>query len=227
MAPSRRVLAAAAVGVVAAAALVGATVVAGGSDDDGAGESASDDVRTVQPGAPGEDGRALTDEDVADLGTPGHTAADTEFMQGMLVHHGQALAMTALVDDRTDSEDVPLLAERITVSQEAEIAIVEQWLTDRGEEVPEAAAHAEHERMAGMATPEQLARLEAARGPAFDALFLELMIAHHQGALTMVDELYTAGGGVEPAADAFAREVEADQAIEIARMTDMQSARGS
>ncbi len=202
-------------------------VLAGGSDDDVAGESTSDDVRTVQPGAPGEGGRALSDEDVADLGTPEHTAVDAEFMQGMLVHHGQALAMAALVGDRTDSEDLPLLAERITVSQEAEIAIVEQWLTDRGEEVPEAADHAAHERMPGMATPEQLARLEAARGPGFDALFLDLMVAHHQGALTMVDELYTAGGGVEPAVDAFAREVEADQSIEIARMTDMQSARGS
>ena len=81
--------------------------------------------------------------------------------------------------------------------------------------------------MPGMATPEQLAELDAARGPAFDALFLDLMIAHHQGALVMVEELYAAGGGSEPAVDHFAREVEADQTIEIARMTDMQSARGS
>ena len=190
-------------------------------------DEASEDVRTVQPGAPGEDGRELSDDDVAGLGAPEHTAVDTEFMQGMLVHHGQALAMTALVDERTDSEDVPLLAERITVSQEAEIALIEQWLTDRGEEVPDPTDHATHERMPGMATPEQLAALENASGPAFDALFLELMIAHHQGALTMVDELYTAGGGIEPAADAFAREVEADQTIEIGRMTDMQSARGA
>ena len=80
--------------------------------------------------------------------------------------------------------------------------------------------------MPGMATLEQLAALDAARGPAFDAQFLELMIAHHQGALTMVEELYAAGGGVEPEADALAREVEADQAIEITRMTAMLAARG-
>ena len=119
-------------------------------------------------------------------------------MQGMLVHHAQALEMAALVDDRTDSEDVPLLAERITVSQEAEITLIEQWLADRGEASRQtrpcrARAHARHgdTRAAG--------RAGRRPGAAFDALFLELMIAHHQGALAMVDELYAAGGGLEPA----------------------------
>lgn len=216
-----------AVVVTVAAGVAGAFAVAGGSGEGGGDDGPDDGVRTVQPGAPGEAGRELSDEDVAGIGTPGHAAADTEFMQGMLVHHAQALEMAALVGERTDSEDLPLLAERITLSQEAEIALIEQWLTDRGEAIPEATDHARHELMPGMATAEQLAGLEAARGPTFDALFLDLMIAHHQGALTMVDDLYAAGAGMEPAVDGFAREVEADQSIEIMRMTDMQSARGS
>ena len=227
MASRRPILVAVAAGVaLVAAGVAGAFALTGdsnGSDDDGA----ADDVPTVQPGAPGEPGRELSAEDVAGIEPPEHTAADTAFMQGMLAHHAQALEMAGLVGERTDSDDVPLLAGRITASQESEITLIEQWLADRGEDVPEAGDHAEHGLVPGMATPEQLAGLGAARGAAFDALFLQLMIAHHQGALTMVDQLYTAGGGLEPAVDGFAREVEADQTIEIMRMTDMQSARGS
>jgi uncharacterized protein (DUF305 family) len=224
VARSRRILAAVAVGVTVAAGVAGAYAVARGSG--GSGHDPDGDVRTVQPGAPGDSGRELSDEDVAGIEPPEHTAEDTAFMLDMHVHHTQALEMAALVSDRTDSEDLPLLAERINESQEAEIALIEQWLTDRDEAVPRASDLAGHAGMPGMATPAQLAQLGAASGPAFDALFLELMIAHHQGALTMVDELYHAGAGLEPAVDRFAREVEADQTIEIMRMTDMQSARG-
>jgi uncharacterized protein (DUF305 family) len=215
-----------AAGVAVVAGVAGAFALAGGSGgSDGGG--AEDGVRTVQPGAPGAAGRELSGEDVTGIEPPEHTAADTDFMQDMIVHHAQALEMAGLVGERTDSDDMPLLAERITVSQESEITLIEQWLTDRGEDVPESGDHAEHGLMPGMATPEQIAELGDARGPAFDALFLQLMIAHHQGALAMVEQLYTAGGGLEPAVDGFAREVEADQTIEIMRMTDMQSARGS
>jgi len=222
MARSRRILAAVAAGVAVAACVAGVFALTRGSD----GGPSDDEVRTVQPGAPGEGGRELSDEDVAGIETPEHTAADAAFMQHMHAHHTQALEMAALVGERTDSDDLPQLAERITVSQESEITLIEQWLTDRDEAVPQETDRAAHAAMPGMATPEQLAQLGAARGPAFDALFLELMIAHHQGALTMVDDLYDAGGGVEPAVDGFARDVEADQTIEITRMTDMQSARG-
>ncbi len=225
MSPSRRILVAGAVVATVAVAVAGGFAVVRGSGGSGDGGS-EDGVRTVQPGAPGEGGRELSGEDVAGIETPAHTAVDTAFMQHMLVHHAQALEMSALVGERTDSQDLPLLAERITVSQEAEITLIEQWLTDRGEAVPLVTDDAGHEVMPGMATPEQLAQLSAARGPAFDALFLGLMIAHHRGALTMVDELYDAGAGLEPAVDGFAREVEADQSIEIGRMTDMQTARG-
>jgi uncharacterized protein (DUF305 family) len=189
----------------------------GGSGDDGA--------RTVQPGAPGEPSRELGDDE-APVEVPEHSPTDTAFMQDMVVHHRQAMAMTALVADRTERDDLPVLAERITETQETEIDQVERWLTDRGEDVPDSDGdsdddHAAHDRMPGMATADQLDRLEASSGPAFDRLFLDLMIAHHQGALTMVEQLYAAGGGLEPAADRFARDVEADQDVEILRMQEL------
>jgi uncharacterized protein (DUF305 family) len=128
--------------------------------------------------------------------------------------------MTALVEERTESEDLPLLAERIAISQDDEIAQMERWLAERGEEVA-AADHEEHELMPGMLTDDQLHQLDQASGASFDRLFLGRMIAHHQGALQMVDDLYGAGGGLEPAADRFAREVAADQSIEIRRMEEL------
>jgi uncharacterized protein (DUF305 family) len=199
------------------AGIVTGFIVNGRGDDGG-----DDDVRTVQPGAPGEEGRELTDDEAAAVGAPGHTAADTAFMQAMIAHHQQALDMAGLVAGRTGRDDLPLLAERIIESQEAEIELIEEWLTDRDEEVPdEATDHGEHEGMPGMATAAQLDELEAADGAAFDRLFLELMIAHHQGAVTMVTDLYADGGGLEPAADGLARGIEADQNIEIGRMQEL------
>jgi uncharacterized protein (DUF305 family) len=181
-----------------------------------------DGVRTVQPGAPGEASREI---DGTDVEAPDHTEADVAFMQQMIGHHRQALAMTALVAERSERDDLPLLAERITLSQEDEIERLTEWLTARDETVP--ADHDAHGSMPGMATPEQLAQLEGARGPAFDQLFLDLMITHHQGALTMVADLYRAGGGLEPEADRFAREIEADQAVEINRMDEIAADLGS
>jgi uncharacterized protein (DUF305 family) len=219
------------VGAVATIVVVAVVVVvlAGGDggDGDGSGSGAADQARTVQPGAPGEDSRELTGDEAADLGSPGHTPADTAFMQHMIVHHRQALAMAALVADRSGRDDLPVLAERITETQETEIGQMSGWLTDRDEDVPADdedgtdGGHGEHAGMPGMATADQLDELEAARGAAFDRLFLELMIAHHQGALTMVAQLREDGGGVEPAADRFARDVEADQDVEILRMQEL------
>ncbi|WP_233257708.1 DUF305 domain-containing protein [Micromonospora sp. S4605] len=106
--------------------------------------------------------------------------------------------MTALVPDRADSQEVSLLAQRIETSQRDEIAQMQRWLTERGEQVPGPhAQHAGHDAvMPGMLTPEQLGRLGRARGAEFDRLFLDLMIRHHNGALTMVEQLYAAGGGL-------------------------------
>ena len=176
--------------------------------------------RLVQPGAPGEPTREITAEAAADTSGVRHRAADTRFMQGMIGHHAQALEMVALVDARSRSADLKRLAERIDVSQRDEMQMMREWLTRRGEALPDAHAHhMAHGQMPGMLTADQMQRLAAADGPAFDRLFLEGMIQHHEGALTMVKELFaSSGGGQEPEMFDFASEVEADQAMEIRRM---------
>jgi uncharacterized protein (DUF305 family) len=145
----------------------------------------------------------------------------------MIHHHAQALHMTALVPKRSTNRDIELLAKRIDISQEAEIGQMTTWLQSRGETAP--VWHRVHRHahgagrvlMPGMLTDADMERLAATRGPAFDRLFLRFMIRHHQGALTMVQELYNAGGGAEPDAGAFVRHVESDQQIEIDRMQQL------
>lgn len=185
----------------------------------------SDDARVIQPGAPGEPGRELSEGEFENLAPPTHTAADIQFMQQMIPHHAQALDMTSLVADRSEREEIALLAQRIEISQTDEIDLMARWLTDRGLSVP--TDHETHEGWdegelhPGMLTDAQLESLAQAAGEDFDRLFLELMIHHHGGALLMVQELYNSGGGLEPAADRFARDVNADQSIEIGRMQDL------
>ena len=145
-------------------------------------------------------------------------------MQGMISHHTQALAMTALLPSRTAREDMRLLARRIELSQADEIAAMRRWLEVHGETAPDSQAHHDHDGalMPGMLTPEEMGRLEAATGAQFDRLFLESMIKHHDGALFMVNELFaTAGAGEEPDIFAFASDVDADQRSEIDRMSAM------
>ena len=179
--------------------------------------------RLVQPGAPGQPTREISAAEATDTSGVRHGAADVRFMQGMLGHHAQALEMVALVATRTRSDDLKRLALRIDVSQRDEMQMMREWLTRRGESLPDAHAHhTAHGQMPGMLTAEQMARLAAAEGPAFDRLFLEGMIQHHEGALTMVKDLFkTAGAAQEPDMFDFASEVEADQAMEIARMRAM------
>jgi len=158
------------------------------------------------------------------------TAADFQFVRGMVEHHAQALAMTALVPERASSSEIRLLAERLDVSQRDEIAQLRDWLTRRGEPAPSDATRDHgpdhsHGSMPGMRTPEQLARLKAAREAEFDRLFLEHMIAHHEGALVMIRELFAApGAGQNPEIFRFASEIETDQRIEITRMQQMLAA---
>jgi uncharacterized protein (DUF305 family) len=141
-------------------------------------------------------------------------------MQGMIGHHAQAVEMTGLLATRTASEAMRKLGQRIELSQQDEITMMQRWLAARGE--PPAGPHAGHMLMPGMLTAEELARLAGARGPAFDRLFLEGMIKHHAGALTMVQELFSHdGAGQEPDIFAFASEVDADQRMEIDRMATM------
>lgn len=149
-----------------------------------------------------------------------YTDAAVRFMQGMIHHHGQALAMTDLVPDRTQNETLRRLAQRIEISQQDEIARMRRWLEARSEDVP--GGHLHGPLMPGMLSAQQMARLAAASGAEFDRLFLELMIQHHEGALVMVRDLVSSGGGgQEPELFQFVSHVDADQRAEIARMRGM------
>ncbi|GGI45379.1 uncharacterized protein (DUF305 family) [Agromyces flavus] len=176
---------------------------------------------TVQLGAPGEPNRTLSPDEAAAVEGPEHTDDDVAFMQMMVVHHDQAITMTGWVDDRTQDRDIRLLAERMRLSQEAEIEFIAGWLQDRG--APLRGDHADHAggAMPGMLAEDQLERLEASSGEEFERLFLEYMIQHHAGALEMVADLWSAGGGQEVEIGRFARDVEGDQGIEITRMQAM------
>jgi len=178
----------------------------------------------VQPGAPGESTRVIDATKAIDSSRIRPTATDVRFMQGMIGHHAQALEMTALLTSRTDREDMRLLGKRIELSQADEIALMQRWLVTHGETAPDVHAHHAHGAalMPGMLTPEEMNRLERAKGREFDRLFLEFMIKHHDGALVMVNELFSAdGAGEEPEIFAFASDVDTDQRIEIDRMSAM------
>ena len=143
-------------------------------------------------------------------------------MQGMIGHHAQALEMTALLPSRTARADMRLMAQRIELSQADEIKFMERWLETRGQAVPDSHAHHMPNAvlMPGMLTQDELSRLAAAAGTEFDRLFLEFMIKHHDGALIMVNDLFTTeGAGQEAEIFAFASDVDTDQRIEIDRMS--------
>lgn len=177
----------------------------------------------IQPGAPGQANRVISREAATDLSKVQATPADVKFMQGMIGHHAQAIEMTALIADRTARDDMKMLGQRIAVSQADEMDMMRTWLRARGQDVPSEHAHHTHEGfMPGMLTAEQMAELAAAKGPAFDELFLKGMIQHHAGALTMVEELFkTPGAGQEGDINAFAADVDSDQRMEIDRMRAM------
>ena len=186
----------------------------------------------IQPGAPGQASRALEGREAARVADNRYSADDVKFMQDMIQHHGQALEMAALVGDRTNTQALRDLAGRIDASQEDEIAFMQGWLRERGEPAPAPAAtdahaghhggmdHGAHASMPGMATPAQMAELRAASGEAFDRLFLERMIAHHEGAVKMVaDLLARSGSAYDPVLYRFANDVTNEQQAEINRMT--------
>ena len=192
-------------------------------------QSGSQDAppQLVQPGAPGKAARVIAVDQATDLSRVQHTDADVKFMQGMIGHHQQAIEMTNLLKTRTASEDMKKLAMRIDVSQEDEINMMKRWLEVRGQEIP--SEHAMHMHgatlMPGMLTQEEMEKLAAAKGVEFDRLFLEGMIKHHGGALTMVKELFSVkGAGQEAEIFAFASDVDADQRMEIDRMGAMLNA---
>ena len=162
---------------------------------------------------------------------PAPNAGDVHFLSGMIHHHAQALAMSALVPERASNPSVGVLAERIRVSQTDEILLMQQWLRDQGAPVPEATPgpmRMMHDGMAhdmlmpGMLSEAQMAQLAAARGVEFDRLFLEFMIMHHEGALGMVNELFaTPGAANDDFIYKMASDTYADQGSEIDRMQQM------
>ena len=178
----------------------------------------------VQPGAPGQPAQAITAQQATSLSRVEHTDADVKFMQGMIGHHSQAIEMVGLLRTRTTRQDMQLLGKRIDLSQADEIKMMQDWLRARGRSIPDAHAHhmAGATLMPGMLTAEEMARLEAAKGAAFDSLFLTLMIKHHNGALAMVEDLLrTPGAAQESEIFAFTNDVVADQRMEIERMAGM------
>jgi uncharacterized protein (DUF305 family) len=160
-----------------------------------------------------------------------HTTADAQFMQGMIGHHAQAVVMAEMAPSHGASPQVALFCRKILRSQADEIELMQAWLRDRGERVPDPKdPHAGMDMsmeghamlMPGMLTAEQLAELDGARGTMFDRLFLTFMIQHHQGAITMVAKLFDSpGAGQTPEIFGFATGVDADQRAEIARMEAM------
>jgi uncharacterized protein (DUF305 family) len=161
----------------------------------------------------------------ASLERPPHAPGDVHFMTGMIPHHAQAVRMAALVPERSTRREILVLAERMAVAQDDEIGLMRQWLADVGEEVPPPdATHMRMEHggmvhdmlMPGMLTEEEFAELTAARGDAFDRLFLTLMIRHHEGAIVMIDELFASpGAGQDDFIFKFASDMYADQTTEI------------
>jgi len=156
---------------------------------------------------------------------PSPNAADAAFMSAMIRHHAQAVVIAGWAPSHEASAALQRLCERIVVGQQDEIALMSRWLEDHDQPVPEV-DHAHHAmgggaapQMPGMLTSAQLARLDSSRGLAFDRLFLTLMIEHHRGALTMVDQLFASDGGArDEAVFRLASDVHADQSTEIRRM---------
>ena len=178
------------------------------------------EVPVLVPGAPGEDPTVLQ---------PGQGGAmanadlwgeeDVTFMTDMVGHHGQALEMAELATDRAEDQQVRRLAERIAAAQGPEISAMQAWLAEQGlPKAPDSAGHGGHAGMKGMVTPEEMTRLVASRGEAFDRLFLTMMIEHHTGALRMAD---SAVGARHPVVSEMVDDVVASQGAEINRMRDV------
>jgi uncharacterized protein (DUF305 family) len=182
----------------------------------------------IQPGAPGAPSKKLPPSTTAQA--PPRSQADIEFMQGMIMHHGQAVEMTALIPSRTENKEVRSLGGRISLSQSDEMRFMKRWLLARGEPISMAmpgmpdmdmSGHP-MQAMPGMLTPAQMNQLRQAKGAEFDRLFLTGMIQHHNGALVMVKQLFdTPGAGQDADLFDFATDVDNTQRAEIRIMQNM------
>ncbi|MFE3247787.1 DUF305 domain-containing protein [Streptomyces sp. NPDC059209] len=211
--------------VVAAAALVALLALGAcdSGDDDAKSGTKSGATGIVAPGKPGEKSRTLSPEEAAkELPDNTPNSSDFGYATMMITHHSQALVMTALAPERAGSGQVKRLAERINASQKPEIGAMEGWLKlNGGEEKAKKEGGHDHGAMdmPGMATEAQLAKLRAAKGKAFDELFISLMITHHQGAVTMATDALSAGNNVQ--LEEMASDVIAQQTSEINRMRSL------
>jgi uncharacterized protein (DUF305 family) len=182
----------------------------------------------VQPGAPGAPSKTLPPSTRGAV--PPRSLADVEFMQGMIMHHAQAVEMTALIASHTENKDLRSLGARISSSQSDEIKFMQRWLALRGEAISVAmpgmpdmdkSGHA-MSLMPGMLTAEQMEALRKAKGAEFDKLFLTGMMQHHNGALIMVKDLFdTAGAGQDADIFNFATDADNTQRAEIRIMRAM------
>jgi uncharacterized protein (DUF305 family) len=230
---NRRVQTAIAVAAFLYASLAGAANCGSFSQQTRAGAPQSDSKPgvIVQPGAPGQPSKTLPPSTHGVL--PQRSQADVEFMQGMIMHHAQAVEMTALIASHSENKELRLLGDRISRSQTDEIKFMKRWLAVRGEatsmpmgkmDMSGAKGSAEHPMalMPGMLTPEQMEALRKAMGAEFDHLFLTGMIQHHNGALTMVKDLFdTAGAGQDADIFNFATDADNTQRAEIRVMESM------
>ena len=177
----------------------------------------------IQPGAPGEDSKTLDPLEATNIAGTSYVQADVDFLQGMIVHHQQAILMSELSAERTNNKTILDLADRIDISQEDEIDFMENWLESRGENKNlsshEHMQEHKHMKMTGMASSEELKELRASKSTSFDKLFLQLMINHHDGALEMVKTLKEfPGNSFDSSLDEFISELINDQGVEIERM---------
>jgi uncharacterized protein (DUF305 family) len=186
----------------------------------------------VQPGAPGQPTRILPPSTMAKL--PPRSPKDVEFMQGMIMHHAQAVEMTALIESRTKNKELHLLGARISQSQSDEMNFMKRWLEARNQKISmedmemedmsgmDMSSHHHHHLMPGMLTKKQMNALANAKGKEFDRLFLSGMIQHHEGALAMVKDLFaTTGAGQDAEIFNFATDVDSGQRAEIKIMETM------
>ena len=180
----------------------------------------ADNAPIIQPGAPGENSKKLDPETATSIAMTSHIDADIKFLQGMIVHHQQAIVMSKLAGKRTNNKTIIDLANRIDLSQVDEINFMESWLSSRNKNAHEM-NHKDHMHMSmsGMATPAQIESLKNSNSTDFDRLFLQLMIKHHDGALDMVDELKKYPGSAnDQLLNEFVSDLINDQAVEIERM---------
>jgi len=211
--------------VAAVAVLAGAVVVAVvarmGADHTAAAPrptvSATPAERVVLPGAPGDEAVVTDSDQVRAPAGSTYNAVDTTFVQMMIVHHQQAIDMAGLAPGRADNTRLAALADRIAAAQPVEITYFRAWLKERG--LPENDPSHDHASMAGMQSPDDLAALAAAKGPAFDTQFTAMMTDHHRGALLMAGDVLK--GGSDEKLREVANEMAVEQGSEIRRLAQV------